>query len=216
MRQRFGISSLRGYATKLVWLSHNKGAPDSSNINAIFASKSISSSLAEGIALFDSPESLSKFKENSKDLGNHLRKIHYSISGEGQSLPEPLSESLSSLISRLGDVTHFIASNSSITRSFVPRLAAMIDIAPVTDVIKIESDNVFVRPIFAGDFLVPLYCIGNAFCKVRSLDPIKLITIRSSSFPGVDEEKNATFSPPEYVDHENLLKSKGLSLQSLM
>ncbi|KAM0682439.1 hypothetical protein MDAP_002278 [Mitosporidium daphniae] len=198
MRQRFGISSLRGYATKLVWLSHNKGAPDSSNINAIFASKSISSSLAEGIALFDSPESLSKFKENSKDLGNHLRKIHYSISGEGQSLPEPLSESLSSLISRLGDVTHFIASNSSITRSFVPRLAAMIDIAPVTDVIKIESDNVFVRPIFAG----------NAFCKVRSLDPIKLITIRSSSFPGVDEEKNATFSPPEYVDHENLLKSK--------
>ena len=153
MPQRLSILSLRGYATKLVWLSHHKGIPDPSNTSAILAAKSIGSSLAEGVALFDSPEALSEFQEKNKDLGAHLRKIHYSIDASNRSLPEPISGSLSSLIGRLGDVTHFIASNSSMTRSFVPRLAAMIDMAPITDVTKIESDSIFIRPIFAGTLM---------------------------------------------------------------
>lgn len=142
----------RSYATKLIWLSHTDGICAGANKNTIQAAKSISSSLAEGVALFDSESSFSKFKDSDKDsFTRMLKKIHYSINKNYTNLmPEPISESLSSLIGRMGDVTHLIASNSSVTCSFLPRLAAMIDVAPITDVIEIESDNIFIRPIFAG------------------------------------------------------------------
>jgi len=69
--------------------------------------------------------------------------------------------------------SHIIAASSSYSKNILPRVAAILDVAAISDVLKIESNDIFLRPIYAG----------NALSKIQSTDPIKIITIRSTSFP---------------------------------
>ena len=54
----------------------------------------------------------------------------------------------------------------------MPRVAVLLDVAQVSDIIKVESSDTFVRPIYAG----------NALATVQSTDSKKIITIRPTSF----------------------------------
>ena len=75
-----------------------------------------------------------------------------------------------------GGYTHVVAAHTAFGKNVMPRVAALLDSQQVSDVISIESDNTFVRPIYAG----------NAISTVESTDPIKVITIRSTAFPAAD------------------------------
>ena len=52
------------------------------------------------------------------------------------------------------------------------------DVAPISDIIEIKSENTFIRTIYAG----------NAIQTLESVDPIKLITVRSTAFEAAEEE----------------------------
>ena len=60
----------------------------------------------------------------------------------------------------------------------MPRVSALLDSQQISDIIAIESEDTFVRPIYAG----------NAILTVQSSDTIKLITVRGTSFPQADAE----------------------------
>lgn len=60
-------------------------------------------------------------------------------------------------------------------QGIIPRVGALLNTQPVSDVIEIKSPDTFVRPIFAG----------NAILTVKSLENVKLLTIRPTSFEGV-------------------------------
>jgi electron transfer flavoprotein alpha subunit len=84
-----------------------------------------------------------------------------------------LAENLASLIvSIASDYSHLLASATSFGKNVMPRVAALLDVAQISDIIKVESPDTFVRPIYAG----------NALATVQSLDPIKVITVRSTGF----------------------------------
>lgn len=68
--------------------------------------------------------------------------------------------------------THILADASSFGKSVIPRIAAKLDVAPISEIIAIKSDDTFVRTIFAG----------NAVQTVKSVDSVKLITVRSTAF----------------------------------
>lgn len=68
---------------------------------------------------------------------------------------------------------YVLAPASTFGKNILPRLAAKLNVQPITDVVKIVAKDTFVRPIFAG----------NAFATVQSLDSIKLLTIRPTAFP---------------------------------
>lgn len=68
--------------------------------------------------------------------------------------------------------SHVLAPATTFGKNLLPRVAALLDVGQLSDVITIESPDTVVRPIYAG----------NALAKVKSLDAIKVMTIRSSAF----------------------------------
>jgi electron transfer flavoprotein alpha subunit len=84
-----------------------------------------------------------------------------------------LAENLASLIvSIASDYSHLMAPATSFGKNVMPRVAALLDVAQISEIIKVESPDTFVRPIYAG----------NALATVQSIDPIKVITVRSTGF----------------------------------
>ena len=72
--------------------------------------------------------------------------------------------------------THIMAPATTFGKNIFPRIAVKLDIAQVSDVIKIISSDTFMRPIYAG----------NAIATVKSNDKIKIITVRPTSFEPVE------------------------------
>ena len=84
-----------------------------------------------------------------------------------------LPENLAALVVSLaGAYTHVIAASTAVGKNFMPRVAALLDSAQISDVIAFKAPDVFVRPIYAG----------NALATVQSSDAIKVITIRPTAF----------------------------------
>lgn len=90
-----------------------------------------------------------------------------------------LAENVSLLIADLGkNYTHVLASNTVIAKNFLPRVAALLDVAQISEITAVESADTFQRPIYAG----------NAIATVQSLDAIKVITVRGTGFDAVAAE----------------------------
>jgi electron transfer flavoprotein alpha subunit len=84
-----------------------------------------------------------------------------------------LPENLAALVASLaGGYTHVIAASTAVGKNFMPRVAALLDSAQISDVIAFKAPDVFVRPIYAG----------NALATVQSSDAIKVVTIRPTAF----------------------------------
>jgi electron transfer flavoprotein alpha subunit len=93
-----------------------------------------------------------------------------------------LAENVSALVLELaGDYEHIIATALSIGKNFMPRVAALLDVAQISDIIAVESADTFVRPIYAG----------NAIATVQSLDAKKVITVRATGFDAVATDGTA-------------------------
>lgn len=77
-----------------------------------------------------------------------------------------LAENVSALVLELaGDYDAIIATALTTGKNFMPRVAALLDVAQISDIIAVESADTFVRPIYAG----------NAIATVQSLDAKKLL-----------------------------------------
>lgn len=90
-----------------------------------------------------------------------------------------LAENLSALIVELAaDYSHIMAAASSTIKDTMPRVAALLDVGQLTEIVAVESADTFKRPIYAG----------NAIATVHSHDAIKVITVRASAFDKVEAE----------------------------
>ncbi|QIZ77864.1 electron transfer flavoprotein subunit alpha/FixB family protein [Ferrimonas lipolytica] len=87
-----------------------------------------------------------------------------------------LAENVSLLVAELGkDYQHILAPATSIGKNLLPRVAALLDVNQISDIISVESVDTFTRPIYAG----------NAIATVQSADAIKVITVRGTGFDAV-------------------------------
>lgn len=88
-------------------------------------------------------------------------------------LAEPLAEVVTAQVVPLAkDYSHVVAAATAHGKDFMPRVAALLDVAQISEVIGIDSADTFRRPIYAG----------NAIATVQSSDPIKVLTVRGTSF----------------------------------
>ena len=90
-----------------------------------------------------------------------------------------LAENLAALVVKIApDYSHVIAPATTTAKNVMPRVAALLDVAQISEISAVESADTFVRPIYAG----------NVLAKVRSADPIKVITVRTTAFAAAPAE----------------------------
>jgi len=91
-------------------------------------------------------------------------------------LANELAENVAPLIAKLADgYSHVIAAATTFGKNVLPRVAALLDVQQISEVLKIVSADTFVRPIYAG----------NALATVQSSDRIKVMTVRTTGFDAV-------------------------------
>ena len=87
-----------------------------------------------------------------------------------------LAENLAPLVVKLAaNYSHLVAVANTFGKNLMPRVAALLDVQQISDISGVESADTFVRPIYAG----------NAMATVQSSDPVKVITVRTTSFEPV-------------------------------
>ena len=98
-----------------------------------------------------------------------------------------LAENLASLVVGLaGDYSHILAPASTFGKNFLPRVAALLDVQQVSEISAVVDGETFVRPIYAG----------NAMAMVKSADPTKVITVRTTTFdPAPETGGSAAIDP---------------------
>jgi|TARA_R110000868_G_scaffold196864_9_gene442928 electron transfer flavoprotein alpha subunit len=119
--------------------------------------------------------------ENCQDIATQAAKIDgvtKVLLADNSVYAHQLAENIADLVAELGkSYSHVLASATTTGKNFMPRVAAMLDVAQISDIIKVESADTFARPIYAG----------NAIATVQSSDSIKVITVRTAAFDAATE-----------------------------
>ena len=106
-------------------------------------------------------------------------------------------------IVKSGGYSHVLAPATGFGKNLMPRVAALLDVAQVSEIVVVESPDTFIRPIYAGSVLA----------TVRSADPIKVITVRATGFDSAPAEGgNATVEAAPVAADTGLTKVIGQEL----
>jgi len=157
---------LSRFKSTLVISEHNNEALTPITLNAITAAKQLGdvTCLVAGTQCSKVVEELSKVDGVSKIL-----------LADNEAFKGFLPEALTPLVletQKQFNFSHIVAGASAMGKSLLPRVAAKLDVAPVSDIIGIKDESTFVRTIYAG----------NAIQTVKSNDPIKVVSVRGTSF----------------------------------
>lgn len=95
---------------------------------------------------------------------------------QGAQFTDDLAENEAPLVAQLAKTyTHVFVAATSFGKNLLPRVGALLDVAPISEIISVENADTFKRPIYAG----------NAIATVQSADVIKLCTVRATAFEAV-------------------------------
>jgi electron transfer flavoprotein alpha subunit len=100
--------------------------------------------------------------------------LHADSAALAGGLPENLAPFIKTLA---GGYSHIVSAATAYGKNVLPRVAALLDVAQISDIVAVESPDTFVRPIYAG----------NAFATMQSGDNVKVVTVRSTGFDAAAE-----------------------------
>ena len=122
--------------------------------------------------------------EAAAKLDGVAKVIHVEGAGYGHRLAEPLTTLIEGMA---GGYDHFVFPATTTGKNVAPRLAALLDVMVVSDVIGVEGSDTYQRPIYAG----------NAVQTVQSTDAKKVITMRGSAFDATGEQASCPIETTE-------------------
>jgi electron transfer flavoprotein alpha subunit len=108
---------------------------------------------------------------------------------EGDALEKKIAEAMEPLVLSIADqYDAILAPATTAGKNFMPRIAAKLDVMQISDITSVESEDTFIRPIYAG----------NAMMTVKSSDAKKVITVRPTTFEKAGDQDSA--APIESID----------------
>ena len=123
--------------------------------------------------------------KNCKDVANQAAKlagVSKVLLAQKDYLEQMLAEPMAELIVSLaGNYSHFVAPATANGKNIMPRVAALLDVMQVSDIVKVVSEDTFERPIYAG----------NAIQTVQATDAKKVITVRTAGFAAAGDGGSA-------------------------
>ena len=162
----------------LVLLDHENGEIKQPSRSAVAAAKVLGEvhALVAGEGVSDAAAAAAKL--------DGVTKVHVA---DSPALAHALAEPLAALLVQMsGHHDHLFAASTATGKNVMPRVAALLDVQPISDVAGIEDKDTFIRPIYAG----------NAMATVRSSDQKKVLTVRAASFDPVAAEGGTAIIEP--------------------
>ncbi|MFD1698722.1 electron transfer flavoprotein subunit alpha/FixB family protein, partial [Halopseudomonas phragmitis] len=155
----------------LVIAEHNNAALNAATLNTVAAAQAIGGDihvLVAGQGCGAAAEAAAKVAGVSKVLV-----------ADNAAYAHQLPENLALLIAEVGKgYSHILAPASTNGKNYAPRVAALLDVDQISEIIAVESADTFKRPIYAG----------NAIATVQSSAAVKVITVRATGFDAVAAE----------------------------
>ena len=153
----------------LVIAEHDNKSLKGTTLNTVAAATKISDEISLLIAGSD--------MDSVIDEAQKIDSVNSILKCDNDIYKNALAEDLAALVlSNAGSFTHILAPASTFGKNLMPRISAKLDTQQISDIISVESDNTFKRPIYAGS------CIAT----VKSNDTTKVITVRSTAFDQVE------------------------------
>ena len=159
----------------LVIAEHHNGQLAGSTAHVVAAAQAIGGD----IDLLGAGEDVAGVAEAAAGLAG-VSKVRVADAGVyAHQLAEPVSDLIAGLA---GEYSHVLAAASTQGKNVLPRVAALKDVAAISEVLAVESPDTFLRPIYAG----------NAIATVQSSDALKVLTVRTTAFDAVEATGSAT------------------------
>ena len=162
--------------TILVIAEHNNAVLAAATLNTVAAAKRIAAQAIGGdIHVLVAGSGCAAIGEAAAKIEGVSKVLVADDAAYANQLPENVAPLITGLAKEYG---HVLAAATTNGKNFLPRVAALLDVDQISEIIAVESPDTFKRPIYAG----------NAIATVQSSAPIKVITVRSTGFDPVNAE----------------------------
>ena len=117
------------------------------------------------------------------------------ISADNEAYAHQLPENVAPLLVELAkNYSHILSAATTTGKNLMPRAAALLDVAQISDIIEVKSEDTFVRPVYAG----------NAMATVQSSDSVKMITVRTTAYAEAALGGSATIENSDFVSDQEM------------
>jgi electron transfer flavoprotein alpha subunit len=155
----------------LVFAEHDNSALKSAVLNAVTAAAAIGGDIHLLVAGHNA--------KPAAEAASKVAGVAKVLLADAPEYEHPLAETVAPLVQSLaGGYSHVLATATTFGKNFMPRVAAALDVAQISEIQAVVSPDTFVRPIYAG----------NALATVQSKDKIKVITVRGTGFAAAAAE----------------------------
>lgn len=163
----------------LVVAEHDNQTLNQATLKAVAAAKQIGGDIDVLVAGLNA--------QSVADNAAQVEGVHRVLLADNDAYAHQLAENTGELVAKVGaSYSHILAPATTTGKNFMPRVAALLDVGQISDIVAVESADTFKRPIYAG----------NAIATVQSSDKIKVITVRGTAFDAVaDQGGSATVEP---------------------
>ncbi len=133
----------------------------------------------------------------ASDAASKIAGVSKVLVADNDCYAHQLAENIADLISEIGSgYSHILTVTTTSGKNYMPRVAALLDVAQISEISGVVSEDTFERPIYAG----------NAIATVQSSDSIKVLTVRGTAFDPVEAQGGSAS-----VENIDIVKDSGLS-----
>ncbi|GAA0749588.1 FAD-binding protein [Ideonella azotifigens] len=171
----------------LVIAEHERGSLKGATLNTVTAAGRIGAEVHVLVAGSD--------VDGVAQAAARLQGVSRVLQADGPSLAAQLAENIAAQVLQLaGGYSHLLFSATACGKNIAPRVAALLDVAQISDAIGIVAPDTFERPIYAG----------NAVATVQSRDAVKVVTVRGTAFDPAPEGGSAAIERIDAVADSGL------------